>query len=179
MAAAGGIVHPDPNAGPHTHPPLPAHTRRTALKTMSIGLLVAALAAIATVEAAPATDKAAVAAIQSATKGKMKAAKGTAKDRDCGQVDYEAEAVDLNGDGQLEVLTKEYGSCFGRAGVQMNMYVKDKTGPWKAQFGFPGEPKILKAKSHGFPDIEILGPGTCFPVWRYDGRQYQVIKKCR
>lgn len=146
---------------------------------MTVVLLGATLAALATVEAAPATDKAAVAAIQSATKGKMNSGKGTLKDADCGQVDYEAEAVDLNGDGQLEVLTKEFGSCFGRTGMQMNLYIKAKSGQWKAQFGFPGEPKILKTKSNGFPDIEILGPGTCFPVWRYDGQQYQVIKKCR
>jgi hypothetical protein len=149
------------------------------LKTMSVCLAAAAFAVVPPLEAAPAADKAAVAAIQSATKGKMKAAKGKANDKDCGQIDYEAEAVDLNGDGQLEVLTREFGSCFGRTGVQMNLYIKGKTGQWKAQFGFPGEPKVLKSKSHGFPDIEILGPGTCFPVWRYNGQQYQVIKKCR
>lgn len=79
---------------------------------------------MATVEAAPATDTAAVAAIQSATKGKMKPAKGTAKDSDCGQVDYEAEAVDLNGDGPLEVLTKEFGACFDQAGLQQQIEQK-------------------------------------------------------
>ena len=138
-------------------------------------LVVAALSA----SAAPATDKAADAAVQSATKGKMKLGKGTRKDADCGQVEYETEATDLNGDGQFEVLTKEYGSCFGRTGVQMNLYIKAKTGQWKAQFGFPGEPKILKTKSHGFPDIEVMGPGQCFPVWRYNGQQYNIIKKCK
>jgi len=108
----------------------------------------------------------------------MKVGKGTRKDQDCGQVEYEAEAKDLNGDGQLEVLTREYGSCFGRAGVQANLYIKAKNGQWKPQFGFPGDLKLLKAKSYGFPDIEILGPGTCFPVWRYNGQQYNIIKKC-
>lgn len=150
------------------------------MQFVQLSLLVLLVGAVMPVAAAPATDKAAAAAaVQSATNGTMKLGKGTRKDPDCGQVEYETEATDLNGDGQLEVLTKEYGSCFGRAGVQMNLYIKAKTGQWKAQFGFPGEPKILKAKSHGFPDIEVLGPGQCFPVWRYNGQQYNVIKKCR
>lgn len=70
----------------------------------------------------------------------MKAVKGKVIVDDCGEVGYEAEAVDLDGDGQLEVMTQE--------------------------FGFPGWLKILEARNHGFPDIEVLGPGTCFPVWR-------------
>jgi len=146
------------------------------LQFSALAVMVGALVPVA---AAPSTDKAAAAAVQSATKGKMKLGKGTRKDADCGQVEYETEAKDVNGDGQLEVLTKEYGSCFGRTGVQMNLYIRAKTGQWKPQFGFPGEPKILKAKSYGFPDIEVMGPGQCFPVWRYNGQQYALIKKCR
>lgn len=144
-----------------------------------LALMAAAFAVASATCAAPATDKAATAAVQAATKGKMKPGKGTLKDKDCGQVDYEAEALDLNGDGQLEVLTKEFGPCFGRTGVQMNLYIKAKNGAWKPQFGFPGEPIFKKTKSHGFPDVEVAGPGACLPVWRYDGKQYQIFKKCR
>ena len=151
------------------------------MKTLSLTVVSAVLfVAATTTEAAPGSDKDALAAVQSATKGKMKPGKGKVNDRDCGQmIEYEAEAVDLNGDGQLEVLTREFCSCFGMAGVQMNLYIKGKDGHWKPQFGFPGEPKLLKTKSHGFPDIEVLGPGQCFPVWRYNGKEYQVAKKCR
>jgi hypothetical protein len=151
------------------------------MKTLTLTLTSAALLVAATATpAAAATDKDALAAVQSATQGKMRPGKGKVNDRDCGQqIEYEAEAVDLNGDGQLEVLTKEFGSCFGMAGVQMNLYIRSKDGRWKPQFGFPGEPKLLKAKSHGFPDVEVLGPGQCFPVWRYNGKEYQVVKKCR
>jgi hypothetical protein len=130
--------------------------------------------------AVPTSDNAAVEAIQSATAGKMKATKGKTYDQECGQdIEYEAEALDLNGDGQLEVMTQEFGTCFGRAGVQMNLFLKAKNGQWTPQFGFPGSPKVLQTKSQGFPDIEVLGPGMCFPVWRYDGQQYQNIKHCR
>lgn len=142
-------------------------------------LLAVALVLTQPAAAAQPADQAALSAIQSATKGRMKAAKGTLKDPDCGQVEYEANAVDLNGDGQLEVFTTEHGACFGRAGVQMNLHVKAANGQWRPQFGFPGAPRILPTKNHGFPDIEVTGPGTCFPVWRYDGKQYQLFKKCR
>ena len=142
-------------------------------------LLAVSIVSFACVDTALAADQAALDAIQAATGGKMKAAKGKAMDVDCGEeVEYEAEAIDLNGDGQLEVMTQEFGSCFGRAGSQMNLYIKDKGGKWQPQFGFPGSPKVLTAKSHGFPDIEVLGPGTCFPVWRYNGKQYDIAKGC-
>jgi hypothetical protein len=146
----------------------------------AIALAIALVALHAGTGAAHAADAAALQAIQAATGGKLKATKGRAQDADCGQaIDYEAEAVDLNGDGRLEVLTQEFGSCFGRAGVQMNLYIQAPGGQWQAQFGFPGSPKLLKTRSHGYPDIEVLGPGTCFPVWRYNGRAYQPIKTCR
>jgi hypothetical protein len=142
-------------------------------------VLAAAFVSLACVGTVLAADQAALDAIQAATGGKMKAVKGKVIDEDCGEeIEYEAEAVDLNGDGQLEVMTQEFGSCFGRAGVQMNLFIKDKGGKWQPQFGFPGSPKILEAKNHGFPDIEVLGPGTCFPVWRYDGKQYDIAKRC-
>lgn len=147
------------------------------MKTLRSSTLAAAILGAATlVPAALAAEDAATAA----TKGKLKPGKGKVNDRDCGQqIDYEAQAIDLNGDGQLEVITREYGSCFGMTGVQMNLYIKDKQGRWKPQFGFPGEPRLLKTKSHGFPDVEVQGPGQCFPVWRYNGREYQVVKRCR
>jgi len=142
-------------------------------------VLAAAFVSLACVGTVLAADQAALDAIRAATGGKMKAVKGKVIDEDCGEeIEYEAEAVDLNGDGQLEVMTQEFGSCFGRAGVQMNLFIKDKGGKWQPQFGFPGSPKILEAKNHGFPDIEVLGPGTCFPVWRYDGKQYDIAKRC-
>jgi len=147
---------------------------------LPVAPLVIAIAVTTNAAAAPPSDKAAVEAIQSATAGKMKATKGKTYDKECGQdIEYEAEALDLNGDGQLEVMTQEFGSCFGRSGVQMNLFLRGKDGQWKPQFGFPGSPKVLKTKSRGFPDIEILGPGTCFPVWRYNGQQYQNVKHCR
>ena len=149
------------------------HVRRVLLAV----ILTTPIAALSIAQ----TGQSAVAAIQAATNGQFKSAKGKYFSKDCNeQVDYEAEAIDLNGDGQLEVFTKEYGSCIGgRTGVHMNLYIKTKAGLWKAQFGFPGMYKILTTQSKGYPDIEIGGPGTCFPIWRWDGQKYDIHKKCR
>jgi hypothetical protein len=100
-------------------------------------------------------------------------------DKDCNTtVDYDAEVIDLNGDGQPEVFTRLHSACYGMAGVNMDLYVKDKDGQWKPQFGFPGDYNILKTKNLGFPDIEVGGPGDCFPVWRWNGSSYAIKKKC-
>lgn len=129
--------------------------------------------------AAPANSAAAAQVVAEATGGQLKALKGKRFDKGCNSsVDYEAEVTDLNGDGQPEVLTKHYGSCYGMAGVSMDLYVKDKNGKWKSQFGFPGEPMVLKTKNLGYPDIEIGGPGNCFPIWRWNGTSYAPHKKC-
>jgi hypothetical protein len=118
--------------------------------------------------------------ISEATGGRFKARKGQYFDQNCREsIEYEADVVDLNNDGQPEVFTQVYGSCWGgMAGVHMNLFIKDKNGQWQSQFGFTGSYKVLKTKNKGYPDIEIGGPGFCFPVWRWNGQQYQIHKKC-
>ena len=88
--------------------------------------------------------------------------------------------VDLNGDGQPEVFVLvSDSSCYGLAGAQLSLLIKDKNGRWKSNFGFPaGDYRVLQAKTLGYPDIEIVGPGTCFPVWRWNGKEYAIFKRC-
>ncbi len=119
--------------------------------------------------------------IAQATGGRMKAKSGTYFDKDCNEkTDYGADVIDLNGDGQPEVFVNVSGTCMGgRAGVHLSLYIKNPAGQWKQQFGFPGMYNVLKTKSKGYPDIEIGGLGTCFPVWRWNGQQYDLLKKCR
>lgn len=117
--------------------------------------------------------------ISEATNGKYSALEGSISECD-EQQDYTAEITDLNKDGQPEVLVNISGSCLGgMAGSFTDLYIKNKTGKWVSQFGFPGMPEILKTKNKGYPDIEIGGPGFCFPVWRWDGQKYKVLKKCK
>ena len=106
------------------------------------GLAGPRLSVAAQVGAVPTTDEAGLAAIRAATGGTMTATQGTLQDATCGAVPYEAEAVDLNGDGQPEVMTKEHGGCFGMAGVRMNIYIQGRNGRWVPRFGFPGMPMV-------------------------------------
>ena len=110
----------------------------------------------------------------------MSSAHGTYVEEACGgALEYDAEVVDLNGDGRPEVFTSVHGICLGgAAGVLVELYVQDAGGAWQPQLGFPGTYTVLAARSGGFPDIEIGGPGDCFPVWRWNGQRYAVQNGC-
>jgi hypothetical protein len=152
------------------------HCYRTIAGLLALRLLFAAASEVTP----PAQAAADANVIAEATGGKFKATKGTYFEEACNaSLDYEAEVVDLNGDGQPEVFTSVQGTCLGgMAGVHMNLFIKDGKGRWQPQFGFPGIYTMLKTKHKGYPDIEIGGPGNCFPVWRWNGQQYAIHKKC-
>lgn len=99
----------------------------------------------------------------------------------CGEiVEPELEAVDLNFDGRVEVFVTILGACRGgAAGAELSLLIKSQNGRWNVNLGFPaGGYKLLTTKHMGFPDIEIGGPGICFPVWRWNGKQYSIYKRC-
>lgn len=141
--------------------------------------------ALAAMLLVPGTPRAAgpgdLAAIREATQGRFQAAQGKYFDKDCGQqLDYEAEAVDLNQDGKPEVFTVVHGTCLGgHAGMHVQLYVQNAGGKWAPQLGFPGGYEVLKTRNKGFADIRITGPGNCAPVWRWNGQAYDIHKKCR
>jgi hypothetical protein len=99
----------------------------------------------------------------------------------CGRpTEPQVDVVDLNGDGQPEVFVLANDSiCYGIAGGELTLLIKDKHGHWQSNLGFSaGGYKLLSAKNKGYPDIEIGGPGFCFPVWRWNGRAYASHKRC-
>ena len=154
-------------------------TMRTLRRLAFTGLMAGI--AVPEVWAAPAADGPAQdQLISQATAGKFKARQGNYFSKDCDErVEYSAELVDLNGDGQPEVLTYEAGMCMGgMAGQRVDLYIKNKQGRWRAQFGFPGELMPLKAKNRGYPDIGFGLPGLCFPVWRWNGQRYAIHDRC-
>jgi hypothetical protein len=119
------------------------------------------------------------AVVREATGGQLRATKGSYREPSCNneQVAYDAEVIDLNGDGTPEVFVRLHGICMGgNAGVHLSLYIKDRVGKWINQFGFPGDYTILKTRSKGFPDIEIVGPGACSPAWRWNGAAYALWK---
>lgn len=99
---------------------------------------------------------------------------------DCNQpVQPDTEVIDLNKDGQPEVFIQVGSSCYGAAGAQLSLLIKDKSGHWQSNFGFPaGGYKLLGTKNMSYPDIEIVGSGFCFPVWRWNGSEYVIHKRC-
>jgi hypothetical protein len=128
--------------------------------------------------AAPSWNEAKV--ISEATGGRFKDSAGTYFDKDCNQeTAYKNDVVDLNGDGQPEVFVSIEGTCWGgMTGVFLDLMIKGADGKWKSQFGFPGIYQVLETKNKGYPDIEIGGPGFCFPIWRWNGKEYAIHKKC-
>ena len=81
---------------------------------------------------------------------------------------------DLNGDGRPEAVITEGGTyCFGMTGTGYTIVSKQADGTWKNITGGTGIPNFLATKGvGGWPDIEIGGPGFCFPVERWNGKAY-------
>ena len=87
-----------------------------------------------------------------------------------------AEVRDLNGDGRLEAVVVGYGMfCYGHAETGYTLLSKQADGSWKMMDSNNGIAEFLKTKGKdGWPDISVGGPGFCFPVLRWNGREYAV-----
>ena len=84
------------------------------------------------------------------------------------------EVKDLNGDGQMEALiTEGSGDCYGNVGVGYFVVSRQANGAWKLITNGTGMISFLNSKGvGGWPDIEVGGPGFCFPVLRWNGTKY-------
>ncbi|MEZ5735911.1 MAG: hypothetical protein R3E09_08920 [Novosphingobium sp.] len=85
---------------------------------------------------------------------------------------------DLNGDGSPEaVITESSTYCYGNTGTGFSL-VSRQAGHWKLMLDSIGIPTMLSTKGvGGWPDIEIGGPGFCFPVLRWNGREYKLNRQ--
>ena len=93
------------------------------------------------------------------------------------------EIKDINGDAVDEIIVEHYASgaagCFGHAGSDISLLISDGKGGWTDAFGFPGSDLAFHPRTDSaWPDIEILGPGFCFPVWRYHEGSYGIWRTC-
>lgn len=97
------------------------------------------------------------------------------------------EVRDLNGDGRPEAVLTEGGTfCYGHTGQGYSLVSQQVNGTWKLITAGTGIPNFLNTKGvGGWPDLEIGEPGFCFPVERWNGRQYVLHrhqyegKRCR
>ena len=86
-----------------------------------------------------------------------------------------SEVRDINGDGLPDAIISEGGTeCHGMTGQGYNLVSKQPNGTWKLVSGGTGIPLFLKTGAKGWPDLEVGGPGFCFPVLRWNGQKYTL-----
>lgn len=81
---------------------------------------------------------------------------------------------DLNGDGRADAVVIESGAvCYGMTGMHFWLLAGQADGGWKRMAEETAMPEFLKTKgAGGWPDIQLGGPGFCFPVLRWNGKAY-------
>lgn len=84
--------------------------------------------------------------------------------------------ADLNGDGRPEVQLSEGSTfCHGMTGMGYSLVSRQADGSWRLMAAGTGIPTFLETRGvDGWPDIEVGGPGFCFPVLRWNGREYAL-----
>lgn len=86
---------------------------------------------------------------------------------------------DFNGDGRPDAIVTEGGGiCYGNTGQAFWLVSQQADGNWTLLTTEIGIPEFLKTKgAGGWPDLQIGGPGFCFPVWRWNGTAYVPNRK--
>jgi hypothetical protein len=87
--------------------------------------------------------------------------------------------TDLNKDG-IEEICILYGNTYtsGSTGSDVLLFVKDASGRYHKNLGGPGSlPIVLPTNNKGYPDLVIGGPGMQFPVYRWDGKKYNISRQ--
>ena len=88
------------------------------------------------------------------------------------------QVADLNGDGLPEaVITEGSAHCFGNTGQGYAVVSKQPGGAWRLISQGAGILTFLASKgAGGWPDVEVGGPGFCFPVERWTGQEYRLLR---
>lgn len=82
--------------------------------------------------------------------------------------------LDINADGTAEVMII-WGNGFtsGEYGHNTTLFIKNATGNYEANFGFPSDLILTTPKNKQYPDILLGGPGfEPYPIWRWNGKIY-------
>lgn len=82
---------------------------------------------------------------------------------------------DLNQDDQPEAIIFERGSYYGSSGISHTVLSRQANGQWEVLGNQIGSPIILKTKGwFSYPDILIRQAVSCLPIFRFNGKQYEV-----
>jgi hypothetical protein len=84
------------------------------------------------------------------------------------------QVADLDRDGQPEAIITEGSTfCYGSTETGFALVSRQANGRWRLLISSPGVPTVLTGTpATGLPDLELGGPGFCFPVYRWNGREY-------
>ncbi|MEO7634394.1 MAG: hypothetical protein ABIS38_01960 [Sphingomicrobium sp.] len=98
---------------------------------------------------------------------------------DPGTASYQAGKIehfgDINGDGRAEAIVTEGSTfCFGNTGTGFALLSHSSTGKWVKLHDSEGVATILNTRANGWPEIEVGGPGFCFAVLRWTGKEYAI-----
>ena len=82
--------------------------------------------------------------------------------------------ADINGDGRPDaVITESSSYCFGADGTGFVVVSKQADGSWRRITDQSGVPRFLPRRTaQTWPDLEVGGPGFCFPILRWNGQAY-------
>ncbi len=151
---------------------------RLAGPAVTLALLIASLPAEAAPPPIAAAEQAAIFKAAGFTR------KGAKWHSECGLEDNAPSATpgaiedyrDINGDGRPDALVTEGGSfCYGNSGTGYWLLSKQASGAWKLMDSNTGILDLQKTKGvGGWPDIQVGGPGFCFPVLRWNGTAYKL-----
>jgi len=73
------------------------------------------------------------------------------------------------------VVTDDGTYCYGLTGMAFTLLSKQANGSWRVMTGSTGIAEFLKTRGvGGWPDILVGGPGFCFPVERWNGKEYTL-----
>jgi hypothetical protein len=105
------------------------------------------------------------------------------QDNESADYPYDAFAypTDMNKDGKEEIFIL-FGNSYtsGMTGSSIIVFIADKNDVYKMNLGFPGTlPDVLATANAGYPDLLIGGPGMEFPVWRWNGKEYDFFKQVK
>ena len=84
---------------------------------------------------------------------------------------------DLNGDGRSEAMIRDYGTyCSGMVGVHSTVLTTNAQGDWQVIFSSQGFVNFLVSRGQdNLPDIEVGLQFSCFPYFRWNGKEYAKI----
>ena len=88
------------------------------------------------------------------------------------------QARDIDGDGRPDAVIVESSSfCYGDDGTGFAVVSKQASGAWRFITRSEGVATFLPRRAaRGWPDLEVGGPGFCFPVQRWNGREYAPLR---